>query len=161
MTNVEDYPFEKIPYCYQEWSSDEDTYETLVTNSTIVSEDTTFYAKWESSVSYVARIGTSYFETLQEAITAVPKNTTAPTTITLLKDTDVIVPNKRKYYIENLYDHYKHTMYVEPLDITKEIIEKKYPKYLEEFDKLQRAVIGRKSIFDMNESIKQVEELME
>lgn len=31
----------------------------------------------------------------------------------------------------------------------------------EEFDKLQRAVIGRKSIFDMNESIKQVEELME
>ncbi len=56
----------------------------------------------------------------------------------ILKDTDVVLPNKRKYYIENLYDHYKHTMYVEPLDITREIIEKKYPKYLEEFDKLHK-----------------------
>ena len=36
----------------------------------------------------------------------------------LLKDTDIILPNIRKYYIENLYDHYKHTMYVEPLDET-------------------------------------------
>lgn len=29
MTEVEDFPFEKIPYCYQEWGSDEDTYEAL------------------------------------------------------------------------------------------------------------------------------------
>ena len=41
----------------------------------------------------------------------------------------VIVPKKRKYYIESLYDHYKHTHYSEHLDITKEIIERKYPKY--------------------------------
>ena len=56
----------------------------------------------------------------------------------LLKDVDVIVPKKRKYYIENLYDHYKHTMYVEPLDETRKIIKKKYPKYLEEFDRLHK-----------------------
>lgn len=54
----------------------------------------------------------------------------------LLKDTDIILPNKRKYYIENLYDHYKHTMFIEPLDETRKILEKKYPKYLSEFDKL-------------------------
>ena len=54
----------------------------------------------------------------------------------LLEDTDVILPKKRNYYIENLYDHYKHTMYIEPLDETRKIIEKKYPKYLKEFDKL-------------------------
>ena len=29
MTKVEDYPFEKIPYCYQEWGDDEETYEAL------------------------------------------------------------------------------------------------------------------------------------
>lgn len=29
MTEVEDYPFEKIPYCYQEWGDDEETYEAL------------------------------------------------------------------------------------------------------------------------------------
>lgn len=54
----------------------------------------------------------------------------------LLEENDVVLPNLRKYYIENLYDHYKHTLYVEPLDITKEIIDDKYPEYSEEFDKL-------------------------
>ena len=56
----------------------------------------------------------------------------------LLKDTDIILPNKRKYYIENLYNHYKHTMYIEPLDETRKIIEEKYPEYLVEFDKLKK-----------------------
>ena len=55
-----------------------------------------------------------------------------------LEDADVILPQKRKYYIENLYDHYKHTMYIEPLDETRKIIEEKYPEYLEEFDKLHK-----------------------
>ena len=56
----------------------------------------------------------------------------------LLKTTDVVLPKKRKYYIENLYDHYKHTMYVEPLDKTREIIKKKYPEYYPEFEKLHK-----------------------
>ena len=56
----------------------------------------------------------------------------------ILEKTDIILPKKRKYYIENLYDHYKHTMHVEPLDKTREIIEEKYPKYLKEFDKLHK-----------------------
>lgn len=29
MTNVEDYPFNRIPYCYCEWDTDEDVYESL------------------------------------------------------------------------------------------------------------------------------------
>lgn len=41
---------------------------------------------------------------------------------------DIILPKKRNYYIENLYDHYKHTMFVEPLDITGQIIAEKYPE---------------------------------
>ncbi len=56
----------------------------------------------------------------------------------LLVNTDVIVPKIRKYYIENLYNHYKHTMYIKPLDETRKIIEKKYPKYLYEFDRLKK-----------------------
>ena len=54
----------------------------------------------------------------------------------ILENTDVVLPKKRKYYIENLYDHYKHTMYVEPLDITGQIIKEKYPEYMNEFNKL-------------------------
>lgn len=56
----------------------------------------------------------------------------------ILKDTDVVLPKKRNYYIENLYSHYEHTMYIEPLDETRKIIEEKYPDYLEEFDKLHK-----------------------
>ena len=55
-----------------------------------------------------------------------------------LQNVNVILPKKRKYYIENLYSHYAHTMYVEPLDETKKIIEEKYPEYIEEFDKLHK-----------------------
>lgn len=47
----------------------------------------------------------------------------------------IIVPKKRRYYIESLYEHYKHTHYVEHLDITRNIIEEKYPEYLKYLDK--------------------------
>ena len=56
----------------------------------------------------------------------------------ILDKTDVILPKKRKYYIENLYSHYKHTMYIEPLDETRKIIEQRYPQYLQEFDNLKK-----------------------
>lgn len=56
----------------------------------------------------------------------------------ILEDSDIILPNLRKYYIENLYDHYAHTMYIEPLDITGEIIHEKYPKYHKEYENLHK-----------------------
>ena len=56
----------------------------------------------------------------------------------ILETTDIILPKKRKYYIENLYDHYKHTMYVEPLDEARKVIEEQCPEYLTEFDKLHK-----------------------
>lgn len=56
----------------------------------------------------------------------------------LLFDNDIILPLKRHYYIENLYDHYKHSMYIEPLDETRKIIQEKCPKYLKKFDELHK-----------------------
>ena len=55
-----------------------------------------------------------------------------------LANADVVLPQKRKYYIENLYSHYEHTMYVEPLEQTRKIIQEKYPEYLDEFDMLHK-----------------------
>ncbi len=57
----------------------------------------------------------------------------------ILEKTDVILSKKRQYYIETIYSHYKHTMYVEPLDETRKILKEKYPEYLKEFDKLHKA----------------------
>lgn len=56
----------------------------------------------------------------------------------LLNDVDILLPKKRKYYIENLYNHYKHTMFIEPLDETRNIIKEQCPEYLPEFEKLHK-----------------------
>ena len=56
----------------------------------------------------------------------------------IFENTDIITPNLRKYYIENLYSHYANTLYVEPLDIAGKILEEKYPEYMKEFNKLKK-----------------------
>lgn len=53
------------------------------------------------------------------------------------KTSDVILPKKRNYYIENLHDHYCKTMNPEPLMKVREIIKKKCPEYLPEFNRLK------------------------
>lgn len=55
-----------------------------------------------------------------------------------LDKTDIILPKKRHYYIETLYSHYNHTMYIEPLNITGEIINDSYPQYYKEFENLKK-----------------------
>jgi len=74
----------------------------------------------------------------------------------LLKTTDIILPKKRNYIIETLYDHYKHTMYVEPLDEVRNVMKELYPEYVAEFDNLKKRrsahmfnmFIMKKNIFD-------------
>ena len=56
----------------------------------------------------------------------------------LLDNVDIILPQKRNYYIETLYSHYKNTMYVEPLDETGRIISELHPEYYEKFKKLHK-----------------------
>lgn len=60
----------------------------------------------------------------------------------MLDEYRIIVPNKRHYYIESLYSHYKHTHYVIQLDETRAIIEDMYPEYLPSFDKVVRRTYG-------------------
>ncbi|MGT2960656.1 DUF4422 domain-containing protein [Streptococcus caballi] len=60
----------------------------------------------------------------------------------LLDQADVIVPKKRKYYIETLYSHYANTLDGSHLDKTREIIKKISPDYLESFDKVMKQRSG-------------------
>ena len=57
--------------------------------------------------------------------------------VRLLEGKDGLLPKKRNYYIETLYSHYAHTMHVEPLDVTGEIIRERYPAYVEAFERLK------------------------
>ena len=54
----------------------------------------------------------------------------------------VFIPSKRKYYIETLYSHYKHTHYASQLDKTRKIIKEKYPDYLDCYDKVLKQTYG-------------------
>ncbi len=42
---------------------------------------------------------------------------------------DIVVPTKRKCYIESLYSHYAHTLDAKHLDLAQEIIHSKCPEY--------------------------------
>ena len=51
----------------------------------------------------------------------------------ILKKKKVIVPDKRKYYIESLYNHYKHTHYISQLDETPRWICPSFPPFRQDF----------------------------
>ncbi len=74
----------------------------------------------------------------------------------LLKEYDIILPKKRKYYIESLYSHYAHTLDGSHLDLAREIIHETCPQYDDDLDKVYRRTWGymfnmaifKKSYFD-------------
>lgn len=48
----------------------------------------------------------------------------------------LILPKKRRYYIESLASHYKHTHDIEHLELTREVIRKQCPDYIPQFDSI-------------------------
>jgi len=53
----------------------------------------------------------------------------------MIEKHDVILPKKRQYYIETIYDQFKHAHGSKGLDIAREIIDKDHHEYLNYFDK--------------------------
>ena len=60
----------------------------------------------------------------------------------LLEDSEVIVPKRRKYYIETLYSHYDHTFDGSHLNLARKMIEMKNPEYLPSFEKVMKQRSG-------------------
>lgn len=79
-----------------------------------------------------------HFKGKQNGKNAFDKVLSLKETSELLEKTDILVTKKRQYYIENIYDHYAHTLYVETLDKSREVIERKHPDYLNSFDKCMK-----------------------
>ena len=59
-----------------------------------------------------------------------------------LKKVKVFTPTKRRYYIETLYSHYKHTHYSVQLDETRKIIEERYPEYITSYNRVLKHTYG-------------------
>lgn len=71
----------------------------------------------------------------------------------ILKDTDIIVADKRKYYIETIRSHYNHSYYPKDLDETENIIWQMYPSYEDAFNKvMQRTWAHMFNMFVMKKS---------
>lgn len=64
---------------------------------------------------------------------------TKPRLERLLAENDVILPKKRRYYIETVYSHYAHTFDAAHLDRAREAVAGKYPEYLPAFDRVMRS----------------------
>jgi len=73
-----------------------------------------------------------------------------------LKNADIVVPNKREYYIESLYSHYDHTLDGNHLKVAYRIIAKEYLDYIPSANKVYHRtwgymfnmLIARKDLFD-------------
>lgn len=74
----------------------------------------------------------------------------------LLAKTPIILPKKRKYYIETNYSHYIHAHHQEPIDVTREVIADRCPEYLDAFDQMMKRTsahmfnmfVMKKGLFD-------------
>lgn len=62
----------------------------------------------------------------------------------LLDNTDIILPKPRNYYIETNYDQYVHAHHKEDLDTTRQILEEKYPDYIDAYDRLMKSTKGHR-----------------
>lgn len=52
----------------------------------------------------------------------------------LLSKAPVLLPQKRNYFIESVYQQYSHAHHHEDLDILREVLQEYYPEYLSAFD---------------------------
>lgn len=74
----------------------------------------------------------------------------------LLEDFDVVVPKKRNYYIESVYNHYKNAHFEKDLIEVSNIIKELYPSYTHNFDVVMKGkklhlfnmFIMKKELFD-------------
>lgn len=56
----------------------------------------------------------------------------------LLEKADIILPKKRRYFIESNYSHYVHAHHKEPLNECRVVIKERYPKYLVAYDAVMK-----------------------
>lgn len=61
-----------------------------------------------------------------------------------LRDVDILLPKPRHYWIETNYSQYIHAHHEEDLNLTRQILQEKYPNYLPGFDHTMRKRSGHR-----------------
>ncbi|MEE8885771.1 MAG: DUF4422 domain-containing protein [Eubacteriales bacterium] len=61
-----------------------------------------------------------------------------------LEQADIILPVPRNYVIETNYSQYVHAHHTEDLELTRQILEEKYPDYLPAYDRYMKRTYGHR-----------------
>lgn len=56
----------------------------------------------------------------------------------LLENFDIVLPTKRRYYVETNESHYMHAHHPEPLAVMRDVVNDKYPEYLKSYDMVMK-----------------------
>jgi hypothetical protein len=62
----------------------------------------------------------------------------------VLSGTDVVLPVKRNYFIETNYSQYVHAHHKEDLDVTRQILNEKYPRFVRAYDESMKRTWGHR-----------------
>lgn len=87
---------------------------------------------------YFAKKGVRYKEGMRADDVVLSKNEIEQ----YLQKADILVPKKRKYWIESLYSHYANTLDKTHLDKTREIIAQMHPEQLSVYDRTMKQTSG-------------------
>ncbi len=58
--------------------------------------------------------------------------------------TGILLPKKRNYWIESNYSQYVHAHHPEDLDITRQILQEKFPQFIPAFDRVMKRTSGHR-----------------
>lgn len=61
-----------------------------------------------------------------------------------LERCDVLLPQKRHYFIENTYDQYVHAHHAQDLNVTRDILVQSHPRYVQAFDACMKRESGHR-----------------
>lgn len=116
----------------------DNTGENISDKNPSYSELTGLYWAWKNlNVDYVGLVHYRRYFALRKGNKDPLKNILNDDEINkLIQEYNVIIPQKRHYYIESLYSHYSHTHYKSQLDEVEKIIEAVYPEYLSTYKKV-------------------------
>lgn len=120
----------------------DNTGDNISTKNYMYSEMTGLYWAWKNlSCDYIGLVHYSRFMARKAKLGTASINDalTGDDVRNLLAKHKIILPRRRKYYIETIYSHYAHTADGKHLDFTRNVIAETCPEYLASFDN----VMGR------------------
>ena len=117
----------------------DDTGENISHKNTKFCELTGIYWVWKNAIEENSYIGFVHYRRYfkgKRFLFKGKKILTENEILQIFKTSDIILPVKRKYYIETVYNHYKNAHFEKDLIRTKSIVADLYPDYLESFDEV-------------------------